>query len=179
VGEPGHSSSPFATVSMAEILLAQDLWKEAAEVVEVLAARELVDPRLHELKRRIEQRSLRGELEQRPVDAAGRDRIALALTDAGLGLTWELTDAGLALARRSVRYSGVTIVRLFTAVAGPRGVRTGTRDIEVELPAGELDLLGVPSSAVYVAAAGYLGRNGVFAPLARSETVGGTVGSAP
>jgi hypothetical protein len=179
VGEPGHSGSPFVTVSMAEILLAQDLWKEAAEVVEVLAAREPVDPRVPELMRRLEQRSLQGELEQRPVDAEGRDRIALALTAAGLHLTWELTDAGLALARRSVRYSGVMIVRLFTAVAGPRGVRSGTRDIEVALPAGEIDLSGVPLSAVCVAAAGYLGRNGVFAPLARSETVGGVVGGAP
>ena len=173
MGAPPSSDSPFATVSMAEILLAQDLWEEAAAVVEALAAREPVDPRIGELRRRLEQRSLQGEVEQRPAESRGRDRVALELTGEGLGLTWELTEEGLALARRVVRYSGATIVRLFTAVAGPRGVRTGIRDVELERLCGEVELKGVPSAAVYVAALGFLGLNGVFVPLARSETVGG------
>lgn len=159
---------------MAEILLAQDLWEEAGAVVDALMRREPIDPRVPELKRRLDQRARQGEIEQRPVDPAGVDRVALELVGGRLRLTWELTREGLELARRAVRYSGREIVRLFTAIAGPRGVRTGTRDLELSLPAGRIELLGVPLAAVYVAAVGYLGLNGVFVPLARSETVGGT-----
>lgn len=171
--ERGKPGSPFATVSMAEILLAQDLWEEAAAVVDVLSRSEPIDPRVPELRRRLEQRSSQGEIEQRPVDPAGEDRVALELADGRLRLSWELTREGVELARRAVRYSGREIVRLFTAIAGPRGVRTGTRDLPLSLPAGRVELLGVPRAAVYVAAVGYLGLNGVFVPLARSETVGG------
>jgi hypothetical protein len=158
---------------MAEILLAQDLWKEAAEVVGALLSRQPIDPRVPDLARRLELRSAQGDVEQRPVDARGGDRAGLLRTESGLRLTWELTDDGLALARRVARYSGVSIVRLFTAITGPRGVRTGRRDIEVDLRAGQIELIGVPRSAVCVAAAGFLARSGVFVPLARSETVGG------
>jgi len=171
--EGGNARAPFATVAMAEILLAQDLWQEAAEVVDALAARDPADPRVLDLRRRLGLRSSRGELQPQAVEALGRDRVSLEPTDAGLRLTWELTAAGLELARRVVRYSGLRIVRLFTAIAGPRGVRTGTRDIEISLPAGRLELPGMPSAAVYVAAVGFRGHSGVFVPLARSETVGG------
>jgi hypothetical protein len=158
---------------MAEILLAQDLWQEAAAVVETLLERDQVDPRVAELERRLAQRSSHGEIEQQPVAPAGVDRVVLELADERLRLTWELTPEGVELARRAVRYSGREIVRLFTAIAGPRGVRTGTRDVELSLPAGRVELLGVPLRAVYVAAVGYLGLSGVFLPLARSQTIGG------
>lgn len=164
---------PFATVAMAEILLAQDLWQEAQAVLDVLLEQQPADPRVVDLRQRLEQRSRLGDIEQEPVTAAGEDRIALELDDKGLRVTWELTAGGLEIARRAVRYSGRSIVRLFTAIAGPRGVRTGIRDIELDLEAGWIALPGVPLPAVYTAAVGFLCRNGVFVPLSRSETVGG------
>jgi hypothetical protein len=126
-----------------------------------------------DLRQRLERRSRLGEIEQAQVTAAGEDRVILELDDQGLQVTWELTADGLAIARRAVRYSGRPIVRLFTAVAGPRGVRTGTRDIELDLEAGQIALPDVPLPAVYTAAVGFLGQNGAFLPLSRSATVGG------
>lgn len=164
---------PFATVAMVEILLAQDLWQEARAVLDVLVERQPADPRVADLRRRLERRSQVGEIEQEQVTAAGEDRVALELDDQGLRVTWELTARGLEIARRAVKYSGRSIVRLFTAIAGPRGVRTQTRDIELDLEAGRIALPGVPLPAVYTAAVGFLGRNGAFVPLSRSETVGG------
>jgi hypothetical protein len=158
---------------MAEILLAQDLWQDAAFVVEQIGARSPDDPRLDLLRRRIEERAALGEIDETPLPATGEDRMSLATDGRGLVLSWELTRNGIEIARRAARFSGRRIVRLFTAAVGPRGVRTGTRDIEVSLDAGQLVLKGVVDRAVHVAAAGFLARSGVFVPLARSLPVGG------
>lgn len=173
MSEVERLSPLFATVAMAEILLAQDLWRDAAAVVESLLEREPSNPRVIDLRRRLELRATKDEIVEIPVAAKGEDRVDLRIVDGGLQVTWELTDRGLEVAKNVVRYSGRRNVRVFTALAGPRGVRTGIRDMEIGLGTGQISLVGVPLSAVYVAAVGYLGKNGVFVPLARSQAIGG------
>jgi hypothetical protein len=168
VAERGPIDEPFATVTLAQILLGQDLLDEARQMIEQLERRRPDDPRVAALAARARRRLEQGEIEQRSAASEGRDRIALALAEGALEISWELTDAGAALGRRIVRYSGHEVVRLFTALAGPRGVRRHSRDIELDHRAGRLELFGVPRGGVFVAALGFRGLNGVFVPLATS-----------
>ena len=165
--------TPFVTAAMAEILLGQDLVREAAEMIERLARSHPEDPRVERLRSRLAERLARGEAVQVPIPEMGLDRVALALEDGALRATWELSDAGLAIAKRRVRYSGHAVVRLFTAAVGPRGVRKALADLEIKHRAGRVDLGGMPRPAVHVAAVGFLGRNGAFVPLARSAPTSG------
>jgi hypothetical protein len=158
----------FVTAALAEIYLGQEMLSEARRVIRRLVAREPDDPHVRQLAERL--RSLRDSGRNTPCAAEprGRDFVELARDEDTLHMTWEITADGAALAKRSVRFSGSCVVRLFTAAPGPRGVRTGARDIEVEIGALEIDLRGLPRPAVHVAAAGYLARTGVFIPLAES-----------
>jgi len=173
VGETLGARTPFTTASMAEILLGQDLVREAAQLIERLERTHGGEPRVERLRSRLAERLARGEAVQVPVPELGTDRVALALDDGALRATWELSDAGLAIAKRKVRYSGHAVVRLFTAAVGPRGVRKALVDLEIQHKAGRVDLGGLPRPAVHVAAVGFLGRNGAFVPLARSAPVSG------
>lgn len=165
--------TPFTTAAMAEILLGQDLVREAAEVIERLEGGQLADPRVERLRQRLAERLARGEAVQVPIPEIGADRVAIAIEEGALRATWELSDAGLAIAKRRVRYSGHAVIRLFTATVGPRGVRKALTDFEIRYKAGCVDLGGPPRPAVHVAAVGFLGRNGAFVPLARSAPLAG------
>lgn len=164
---------PFTTVAMAEILMVQDLVKEASEVIARLEDQHPGDERVHALRKRMSERMCLGVSTQNPVPATGVDRIALFFKEDTLHLEWELTPSGLELAKRVVRYSGQSIIRLFTAAPGPRGVRTTIRDIELERSLGGQEISGTPSGAVHTAAVGFLGRNGAFVPMARSLPISG------
>jgi hypothetical protein len=173
VDETLDARTPFTTAAMAEILLGQDLVREAAEVIERLERTHGRDPRVERLRHRLGERLARGEAVQVPIPELGADRVALAVEGGALRATWELSDAGLAIAKRRVRYSGHAVVRLFTATVGPRGVRRALVDFEIRHKAGRVDLGGLPRPAVHVAAVGFLGRSGAFVPLARSVPVSG------
>jgi hypothetical protein len=172
MSDPTSSEIPFATVTMAEILLGQDMIAEAAEVIDRLVDERGDDARVVELLERIRERSAQGEVSQDSIARKMVDHIEIESRDGVLRISFELTDQGLAMARRKVRYSGHSIVRLFTASTGPRGVRKNTRDIEILHPAAQFDIHGLPRSSVHVAAIGFLGRNGAFVPLARSGIKG-------
>jgi len=169
MAEGRPAGEPFATVTLAEILLGQDLLTEALKMIETLERQRPDDPRVAALADRARRRFDQGELEQRAVEGGAVDRVVLEIVDGALRVRWELTPAGRELGRRVVRYSGHDVVRLFTALAGPRGVRRHSRDVELEHPAGRLDLFGVPRGAVFVAAVGFRGLNGLFVPLATSR----------
>jgi len=157
----------FVTVAMAEILLNQNLVDEARAVVEQLRARKEDDPKLAGLVARLA--TIGRNADPVPLTPSGSDRALLVLREGTLEAEWELTEEGLALARRRARYSGVRVLRLFTAASGPRGVRSTTRDVEIDLPAARLELHGLPAPAVHVLAVGFLSHTGEFVPLARSE----------
>ncbi|MFO8071100.1 MAG: hypothetical protein R6V85_04420 [Polyangia bacterium] len=159
--------APFDTVSMAEILLEQGELRRAREMVDRLAELEPRDGRTAALAERVAARESGGEPQQLALEPRGLDRISLSCDRGALRIAWELTDAGLMLGRRRVRYSGAAVVRLLTILHGPRGVRRVFRDLEIEHDCGETTIYGPAAPAVYVAALGYLGRNGAFAPLAR------------
>ncbi len=173
MADPLEAITPFATAAMAEILLGQDLVREAAEIIGRLSRAHPGDPRVACLEERLEERLARGEALQIPEPEEGRDRISLAFEASALCASWELSDAGLAVAKRKVRYSGHAVVRLFTAAVGPRGVRKALADLEIKHKAGRVELRGLPRPAVHVAAVGFLGRNGAFVPLARSAPAAG------
>ncbi|MBN2341804.1 MAG: hypothetical protein JXX29_10660 [Deltaproteobacteria bacterium] len=166
-------SVPFTTVAMAEILMVQDLIKEASEVISRLEQQHPDDERVKALRKRMSEKMGLGMPEQHPSAARGIDRIELFFTEGSLCMEWELTDEGLALAKRVVRYSGHTIIRLFTAAPGPRGVRTTIQDIAIELAVGQQEISGTATGAVFTAAIGFLGRNGAFVPMARALPVSG------
>lgn len=170
--EATNSEIPFFTVAMAEILLDQDMIAEAAEVIDRLVEEQGSDARVLELLQRVRDRLAQGEVSQDSIARKMVDRIEIDSSNGMLRISFEVTDQGLAIARRKVRYSGHSIVRLFTASAGPRGVRKNTRDIEILHPAAQFDIHGLPKSSVHVAAIGFLGRNGAFVPLARSGIKG-------
>jgi hypothetical protein len=153
---------------MAEILLLQDQLDEAQTVIETLEQRSPQDPRVVALRARLDRRRGIGDPVQSAVAPTGVDQISLAPVDGVLRIDWELTPDGLDLARRRVRYSGRTVIRLFTAAPGPRGVRTTVRDIEAQIPTGAMNLAGTPGWAVHTAAVGFLGHNGEFVPMARA-----------
>lgn len=164
---------PFTTVAMAEILLVQDLVREASEVIARLEKTHPGDMRVKALRKRMNKKMGIGNPEQLPTDAENIDRVSLHFVNDTLHLEWELTADGLALAKKTVRYSGHSIIRLFTAAAGPRGVRTTIRDIPIELPLGRFEISGTAGQAVHTAAVGFLGRNGAFVPMARALSVTG------
>jgi len=165
--------TPFTTAAMAEILLGQELVREAAEIIEQLKRAHPEDPRVRSLEERLFERLSRGETVQTPIPEEGVDRVFLAVERGALAATWELSDEGLAIAKRKVRYSGHAVVRLFTAAVGPRGVRKAIVDLEIKHKAGRMELGGLVRPAVHVAAVGFLGRNGAFVPLARSSPAAG------
>jgi hypothetical protein len=173
MADPLDARTPFTTAAMAEILLGQELVREASEIIERLRRTDPEDPRVRSLEERLAERLARGETVQIPEPERGADRVALAFDSGALSASWELSDAGLALAKRRVRYSGHAIVRLFTAAVGPRGVRKSLADFELKHKAGRVELRGLPRPAVHVAAVGFLGRNGAFVPLARSAPAAG------
>ena len=160
----------FATAAMAEILLAQGLLDEARAAIDEAAGQTPDDPRIAQLRSRLALLVAVGEDGgQRSEKPRGMDRIDL-LEDEGGTVTvhWEITDDGRELARRRARFSGVDILRLFTAAPGPRGVRTTTRDTALEFPTGNLKMVGLPGPATHVCAIGFLANTGEFVPLARS-----------
>lgn len=159
----------FATVSMAEILLAQNLVSETAKVVARLQKIDPANPRVIALAKRLKEMEKAGSAGAVAIEARGVDYVALERKDGPLLLRWELTGEGLAIAKAAARFSGTRVLRLFTAQPGPRGVRTASRDIGVTHAAGEMLCYGLPETAVHVGAIGYLANTGVFVPLARSE----------
>ena len=173
MSEKGKSEATFDTVAMAEILMVQDLVKEASAVIARLEKEHPEDDRVKALRKRMSQRMGLGLKSQIPVPAKGEDRVSLAWVDETLRVEWELTPEGLDLAKRTVRYSGFSIIRLFTAAPGPRGVRTMVRDLFLDLETGQLEISGTIGGAVHTAAIGFLGRNGAFVPMARALPVTG------
>lgn len=161
----------FTTVSMAEILLSQNLVAEARRVLNRLLASDPHNSRVAALTERILELEGKGEVAPIPVAPGGRDRVTLERVGEAVRLTWELTEEGLGIAERAARYSGRPVVRLFTAAPGPRGVRTATRDLDLQPLAAYTDLGGLPRPAVHVAAAGFLANTGSFVPLAESATL--------
>lgn len=169
MADPKGFGDFFATVSMAEILLTQNLVEQSRRVLGRLPRHILSDPRVEALRQRLEEIGARVTLDQVPLSAEGRDRINLSFIDRALRLEFELTEEGIALARRKARFAGRNVLRLFTAHMGPRGVRTTTRDVELQHLCARLELLGTPRPAVHVSAVGYLAHTGEFVPLSSSE----------
>ncbi len=162
----------YATVSMAEILLSQNLAAEAEKVILVLQKRLPGDPRVTALAERLAEMRRPPAADTAPsLSPTGFDRIALENASPGIGIEWELTESGLAMAKRAVRYSGRPVIRLFTAAAGRRGVRTGIRDIDIHALFGRTVLAGMPRPAVHTAAVGYLANTGVFISCSQSLTL--------
>ncbi len=159
----------FITPSMAEILLSQNLLEAATQVIEELKRTHPDDPRVTSLETRLVEMRSSPMVEQSAGAPAGRDQVSLEWIDQLLRANYETSETGLAIARRKARYSGHTVIRLFTAAPGPRGVRVGSRDKELSHLAGRIDFTGLPRPAVHVAAVGFLSNSGEFVPLAQSE----------
>lgn len=169
MGEGGARRETFATPEMAEILLRQGLVDRALAVIARLSEESPGDPRVERLAELAGARSASGEIEQVEERPAGVDRVSLELVEGGIRVSWEITDAGIEAAGRRVRCSGRAAVRLLTVAPGERGVRRRVTDIPAAHRCGRVDLPAVPGAAVHVAAVGFLGRNGAFAPAAHSE----------
>ncbi len=161
----------YVTVSMAEILLAQNMVQEAGRVIAKLKKTEPDNPRIAELATRLEEmKELKSSIIPSP-PSCGIDRVFLFVINSGLGVEWELTETGLAIAKRAAKYSGRPVVRLFTATAGPRGVRTQLRDLDLPSLIGSTVVPGMPRSSVHVAAVGYLANTGLFVSSAQSASL--------
>lgn len=169
MSDPRGIDNLFATVSMAEIFLSQNLVEQARRVLVRLPEKTHPEPRVAALRERLDEIGNRVTLDQVAQSDEGQDRVALAFTDRALRIDFELTDEGVALAKRKARFAGRRVLRLFTAHMGPRGVRTTTRDIDLQHSCARLELLGTPRPAVHVAAVGYLANTGEFVPLSSSE----------
>ena len=161
--------SIFNTVSMAEILLSQNLVQETQKVIADLKDKNKSDPTIVTLEKRVESLSQTTEPIARPQPARGFDRIDISCAKRVLTIEFELTEHSLLGAKKVARYSGYEIIRLFTASPGPRGVRTNTRDIKIPSHAAVLEIRGLPFKAVHVAAIGFLAHTGFFVPVARSS----------
>lgn len=159
----------FNTVSMAEILLSQNLVQETQEVIADLKDKKQGDPTIVTLEKRVESLSQTAEPRARPQPARGFDRVDISYAKRVLAVEYELTENSLMGAKKVARYSGYEIIRLFTASPGPRGVRTNTRDIKISSNAAVLEIRGLPFKAVHVAAIGFLAHTGLFVPVARSS----------
>jgi hypothetical protein len=159
----------FDTPAMVEILLNQKLIDEAREMVDRLNRSDPENPRVVALSIRLEELESQRSAEQLALPAIGKDTVSIAIADRRVRVSFEITDAGIALAKRKVRYSGYNVLRIFTAAPGPRGVRISSRDEEIQYPAGRFELPGMPRPAVHVAAVGFLAHTGEFVPLAQSE----------
>lgn len=163
--------SMYATISMAEILLSQNLASEAEKVIRALEKKNPFDPHVQSLVGRLKELLRPPNADASLPSLTGIDRVWLRNADPGLCVGWELTEAGLLMAKRTVRYSGRAVVRLFTAAMGQRGVRTQLRDIDISLPAGQTVLAGMPRPAVHAAAVGYLANTGQFVSCAQSPSL--------
>jgi hypothetical protein len=161
----------FVTTAMAEILLNQHMLAEARRIIEQLLENEPENPRHVALNHRLHAMVHHGEREPKPIPSSDRDFVILKRRSDTLQMEWELKEESIALAQRKARYAGQNVVRLFSAVPGPRGVRTSTRDITIGVGAAHVEMTGLPCPAVHVAAAGFLSKTGEFIPLAESETV--------
>jgi hypothetical protein len=165
----------FATPAMADILLGQNLIDEARRVIERLHLADPANPRVVCLEQRLEELQSRPLAEQLVLRPSGADSVSIEMAGKAVRVFFEITDEGIALARRKAQYSGTSVLRLFTAAPGPRGVRISMRDEEIRHPSGRIDLPGLPRPAVHVAAVGFLANTGEFVPLAQSKPL--SVGS--
>jgi hypothetical protein len=164
-----NKDSHFVTVSMAEILLAQNMVSDTRKVIRSLLEIEPNNPRVLALVQRLDEVT-QGEAQKlERIPEHGVDRIHLTRRDAAVVVAYEITDRGIAIAKSAARYSGRMVVRIFTAAPGPRGVRTVTRDFDVAVGAAALPLLGMQRPAVHVASVGYLANTGTFVPLAQTQ----------
>lgn len=169
MNDSSNENQIFATVSMAEILLAQNMLLETRMVVEELLKSDPHNPRIIALFDRLQEVE-KGEL-PKPVALAemGMERIELSQDNRAMKIAFEITEKGMTIAKRSARYMGRPVVRIFTASPGPRGVRTVTRDIDVSIGAAAFNLFGMQRPAVHVAAVGYLANTGVFVAMSRTQ----------
>lgn len=159
----------FVTVAMAEILLGQNLTSEARRVIDKLSKSHGDDPRVSALIARAS--AMLESREPVSTEPKGLDAVSIDAAGAAIKISWELTESGLEMARIKARYSGRSVLRLFSAVPGPRGVRTSMQDIEISKSSAELELVGLARPAVHVAAVGFLSNTGEFVPLAQSGAV--------
>jgi hypothetical protein len=166
-----NQSTIFVTTAMAEILLHQNMLAEAGRIIEQLLEKEPENPRHIALGQRLKAMANHGEQEPTPMALKERDFVTLKLGKKTLHLAWEVKEKSVALAKRKARYAGHCIVRLFSAVPGPRGVRTSTKDMAVDPGAAQIEWTGLPRPAVHVAAVGFLSKTGEFVPLAESESL--------
>jgi hypothetical protein len=173
--EQENNKPMYVTVSMAEVLLSQNLVQEAKRVISRLEETEPSNPRVKVLSQRLKEMLTPPPVEPSALSPLGFDRVCLSLINTGIQVEWELTETGLEIAKRAVRYSGRSVVRLFTASAGQRGVRTQLRDVNLPELIGKTLLLGMPRPAVHVAAVGYLADTGVFVSSAQSSSLRVTV----
>ncbi|MBN2802157.1 MAG: tetratricopeptide repeat protein [Deltaproteobacteria bacterium] len=166
-----ENESTFVTVAMAEILLTQNQLDKAEEMINTLYKISPDDERVILLKERLAlKKSSDNEVfnKNTPLE---KDSVALSLNSDSLLVDFELTDEGLAIAKRAVRYSGRAILRLFTAAPGPRGVRTSIRDFELTETCASFKVAGIPQKGVFAASVGFLGHSGLFVPMARALPV--------
>ncbi len=166
-----NHSNIFVTTAMAEILLNQNMLAEARKIIEQLIENEPENPRHIALGQRLKAMVNHGERDPIPTTPKGSDFVSLSGGEKTLHVAWEVMDESVALAKRKARYAGQCIVRLFSAVPGPRGVRKSTKDITINPGAARIELTGLPFPAVHVAAVGFLSNTGEFVPLAESETI--------
>ena len=172
VAKTGDKEHPiFLTAAMAEILLQQSMLTEARHIIDQLLENAPENPRYIALDERLQAMVRQGELEPTPIATKNNDYIHLRFASKVLHMEWEVHEESIALAKRKTRYGGQAIVRLFSAVPGPRGVRTSTKDTLIEIGAAQLAFTGLPFPAVHVAAVGFLSKTGAFVPLAQSKTV--------
>ena len=163
-----EDSALFATSQMAEILIEQNLIDEARALIDRLIEKDPNDPRAISLASRIDEISSGCDAEQIATAPTGKGFVSLDCQKNTLCVSWEMTEHELAIARRKVGYSGRTVLRFFSAVSKPRGVRTALRDIEIKHLTAQLSLPGLPRPAVYLAAVGFACNTGEFVPVARS-----------
>ncbi len=171
MAEHEEQNARFVTVSMADILLDQQLVDQAAEIIKQLKEKAPLNKRVVALEKRLLEIIEQGPQVQLPLAPTDSNWVTLIKEATSLEIKWEITENGLASAKRMVRYSGHNILRLFSAVPGQRGVRKSTRDIELDHLAARMVLSGLPYPGVFVAAVGFLGNTGEFVPLAHSESL--------
>ena len=166
--EPTRKAPHFVTISMGEILLAQNMLSETRKVVAHLLEREPDNPRVQALSKRLHEVETGEMSKQMQIPREGIDRVLLAAKENAVNIVFEVTEKGMAIAKKTARYSGRAVVRIFTAAPGPRGVRTVSRDIDVEAGAGAIPIFGMQRPAVHVASVGYLANTGTFVSLAQT-----------
>lgn len=166
--EPTEGGTLFATSQMAEILIEQNLMDEARALIDLMIEKDPTDPRVVSIARRLDEIGAGRDVEQIPAEPTGNTFVSLVESDNALRVSWEVAEQRLTIAKNKVGYSGRAVLRLFSAVFRPRGVRKAFRDIELNHMAASLKLTGLPKPALHLAAVGFLGNTGEFVPVARS-----------